>query len=555
MAFFRFLSLLVILIAIGDVTMFSSFESNNKRKLIVAFDESESIKLFDDGLLSKTIFNSIKDSDLNDKYNVIFWGFGERTIGIDSLDINQQRTNFQKLESKLDFVLNKGDRAVIVSDGNINDGSSAVFRRRKEYSVDVCGIGDTVIYPEVVINRVNYNKKVVERNSFPLEIFYDVKNVNGSVLLNVFDGDKLLYSSVTSITHFSNEKARKTIFLKADKLGVNELRVVLTNEEQDVKAEKKIKVNVVKNKGKVLLIYNSPQPDISLFKRELIKRYYSVDLSDNNKNVRDYNFVVDFRANHLQNTVVPAIIVTSNLFDETLSAGKVEELSFISEKYLKSIKIDRIKKFIFLESENLWKLNLQDARSSENNIALLFDYLFSELEYLKSLDKFSIVYDYVYSNTSSVEVKLVNRSLNSVDINASAKIEIEGKVEKFDFVNVGGDYILNLGKLNQGKYDLEIFIDDRFFERINFSINRLNFEKRSIGQNVILLKQIAENQDGGYYYANNVSKLIYKLKSISKNKKQNKIKKNNFVELWYFVLIIMIFLGLEWFLRRRNGLY
>ncbi|MCK5906471.1 MAG: hypothetical protein KAG37_02720, partial [Flavobacteriales bacterium] len=35
MAFFRFLSLLVILIAIGDVTMFSSFESNNKRKLIV----------------------------------------------------------------------------------------------------------------------------------------------------------------------------------------------------------------------------------------------------------------------------------------------------------------------------------------------------------------------------------------------------------------------------------------------------------------------------------------------------------------------------------------
>jgi ATP-dependent Zn protease len=98
-------------------------------------------------------------------------------------------------------------------------------------------------------------------------------------------------------------------------------------------------------------------------------------------------------------------------------------------------------------------------------------------------------------------------------------------------------------------------INNKLFENIRFEVKDINVELMSKGQDVDLLKNIANYQNGKYYDISNYTNLLNELKENTNNKTKSKQEKNNLLEQWWFLFIIPIFLAIEWFLRKRNGLY
>jgi len=194
MAFLRFSSLLIIFIALGNLLITTDVDSKVKPKFVVAFDQSSSMLQNASEVELKSVFDEINKSEFADRFIIKNIGFGKSVSVIDTLHFNESRTNFDDLENKLDLLLSEGDKVVLISDGNINSGRSNVFSNKKKYILDVIGVGDTVKNPSISISQINYNKKVVVGNSFPVELFVESSNFSGDINLEISEKNKIIYT-------------------------------------------------------------------------------------------------------------------------------------------------------------------------------------------------------------------------------------------------------------------------------------------------------------------------------------------------------------------------
>ena len=562
MAFLRFISLSIILIAIGKLMLFNTVVSEEKPKLVLAFDQSESMIVNSDIKTLNSIFDELNKSDFSSKYNIQYLGFGEFVDNIDSLEFSNNRTSFEDLENNLDLLLTDNGRVVIISDGNINKGQNSVFNKKKGYKVDVIGIGDTLSSPEISISKIHFNKKVVVGNNFPLEVFFETRSLSDNIKLEVINKEKVVFSEDITLVASTDmtQKSRHLFFLKSLDKGVHVIKVKLTSTNKEISSERNISVNFVKNKGIVLLKYKYPKPDISLFKRKLVERNYKIIVSNRAikvDSINKFDFVIDFDATIFSKLNIPRVSVSSKIQKDSNSNISTSSniKSLVDNKYLKSINIDSEEKIIFLDVDNLWKLNLQEAKKEKNNLDLFFDNLLKEIELLKYIDEFKLIYNDIYSFEENVELNLINTSTILNTINAKAEIRIDGKKHVIDFIDDGGKYRLNLGKLKPNSYSAKVIINNKLFENIRFEVKDINVELMSKGQDVDLLKNIANYQNGKYYDISNYTNLLNELKENTNNKTKSKQEKNNLLEQWWFLFIIPIFLAIEWFLRKRNGLY
>ena len=167
-------------------------ESKVKPKLVLAFDQSFSMLLNADFDELESVFSEINNSKISTNYKIKNIGFGRSISELDTLIFRGSRTNFEELENSLNLLLTKNDRAILVSDGNINKGSFSVFNKNNGYRLDVIGVGDTIYNPSISISKINYNKKVVVDNSFPIEVFIESSNYSGEVQLEVSENGNIL---------------------------------------------------------------------------------------------------------------------------------------------------------------------------------------------------------------------------------------------------------------------------------------------------------------------------------------------------------------------------
>ncbi|MEN8138965.1 MAG: hypothetical protein ABFR62_11090 [Bacteroidota bacterium] len=564
MAFLRFLALLIILLAIGKLSISSTIENKSKSKLILAFDTSESMIFNEDESKLNEIYFNLKESELSNGYNIKSLGFGEAVSEADTLRFNQKVSNFQDLEENLDLILDEGDKVILISDGNVNEGNSAVFKREKKYSINIIGVGDTALTSKVNLSKLHFNKRVVAGNNFPVEIFYEIENIDQPIILKVLDGDRIIYSE--KIIHHQNSEIkqshRHSIFLKSDKSGNRQFKIELSSPgELKVFTEKYFNIEFVTDKGKVLINYDFPHPDISLFKRELVERNYRVFLSKKTisiDSVNKYDFVVDFGEKTIEGIEVPVIIVSSkkiNRIGETKNLSGDVAYANIDQDYLKSIELLEDKKAIIIQLNELWKFNLQEAGNDKEIVGAFFETLIKEVELLKFIDKFNIVYKDRYSDREDIKIKLVNTYSVVKSVEAFAKINIDGNNKNIDFIKDQNEYYLNLGQLPKGKYSLKVYINKKYFDTINLAVDDINIEKFAKKQNIEFLKDIASLQGGEYYNTGNFDSLIEKLKGGVESVLYTNKEFRNILEQWYFFLLLPLILGAEWLLRRRNGLY
>jgi hypothetical protein len=90
----------------------------------------------------------------------------------------------------------------------------------------------------------------------------------------------------------------------------------------------------------------------------------------------------------------------------------------------------------------------------------------------------------------------------------------------------------------------------------SFNIGEVDIEMINPGMNFEFLSSLAERTGGKYFHQDNYSELFPILKSINENASREKIETSE-INLWsseWLMAIVILLLGLEWFLRKRAGM-
>ncbi len=275
--------------------------------VIVAQDHSSSVTSeMSDSELSQFIASSTAMTDkLGTKYETKRLSFGE-AVTEGSIDtFSQQVTN---LSSLIDYVNdNYADQnlgaLIITSDGIYNEGKNPIYSKLNMTApIYTVAMGDTTRRKDILIKNVFHNKIAYLGDKFSIQADVQAINASGeSTKLKVQQmstGGKVLKEQVIKIKgddYFST----KDIVLEASTTGNIKYRISvqgIKNEMSSANNYKDIFIEVLDARQKILILANSPHPDLGAIKSLITtNKNYEVDIKypqGKNYNINDYNVVI-----------------------------------------------------------------------------------------------------------------------------------------------------------------------------------------------------------------------------------------------------------------------
>jgi len=257
-----------------------------KPLIILAQDNSASILLSKSKDFNQQNYNNqLKkiEKDLSTDYELRTFNFAEEIKSGLDLNYGGPLTDISSLFKLIDNQFsNRNIGAVIIgTDGIYNRGSNPLYESKNLKSpIYTIALGDTIAKRDLLISNVNYNSIVYLENEFQVSVNIEAyQSDGGASQLTVSSESGILVSKPVSIK--SNE-FRQTVLLNlpANKKGIQSytIRVVpLSNELSLVNNTQTIFVEVIDGRKNVLIISNSPHPDISAIRQSIeINKNYSV---------------------------------------------------------------------------------------------------------------------------------------------------------------------------------------------------------------------------------------------------------------------------------------
>ncbi len=263
--------------------------SLEKPLIIIAQDNSASI------LVSKTRdFNEksysgdLKELEkaLSEDYDVRSFNFGPDVKGGLDLAFNAPLTDIAAVFKLIDDQFsNRNIGALIIgSDGIYNQGANPEYEAKGLKSpIYTIALGDTIAKRDLLISNVNYNNITYLDNQFQLEITVEAYQAQGSSsVLTVSDKSGTVFSRPVSVN--SNEyRMLVPITLLAKNKGIQHYTIRLSpisNELSVRNNAQTIFVEVIDGRQKVLILANSPHPDLTALKQSIeVNKNYTVKVS------------------------------------------------------------------------------------------------------------------------------------------------------------------------------------------------------------------------------------------------------------------------------------
>jgi hypothetical protein len=223
-------------------------------------------------------------------------------------------------------------------------------------------------------------------------------------------------------------------------------------------------------------------------------------------------------------------------------------------------------KYGFICGEGIWRWRLNNFLRN-NNHTFFDDFVTKIVQYLsvkedKSLFRVS-TNNVIYENAPVVfEAELYNASYELInDPVVSLVLVNEDNIEfSYEFSRTTNSYILNAGLFPPGNYsyNAKTVYNAEIFEFLGLiSIAPLNLEALNTVANHGLLFNIASETGAKMYYPGNLSALVDEIKSredISGIIYTQKEYSDLISWKWLFFLLIAL-LSIEWFVRKRTGIY
>ena len=308
-----------------------------KPLIIFAQDNSSSIPIgIDSAYYLDTYQKEINEalSNLEGDYEITRYLFGDDVRLADETTFTDELTDISKiLEEIQSRNTHRNVGAIIISsDGIINRGSNPLYM---PFSLNVpiytLALGDTSLQKDLLINDVNYNRIAYVNNEFPVEIIVNGKMFAGDqTRLTIDNNGKTIFSK--EITIRSNNDFQTVRFnLKAESAGLQRYSIRLARGENEISYannHRDIFIDILEGKQKILLLSNSPHPDITAI-RQAIKEninyeldYFPIQKFD--KSLSGYNLVILHGLPSMRNNITSLL--------ETIENESIPVLYFITQQ-------------------------------------------------------------------------------------------------------------------------------------------------------------------------------------------------------------------------------
>lgn len=170
---------------------------------------------------------------------------------------------------------------IIASDGIYNQGGNPEYEAENLKSpIYSIALGDTVPKKDLLVANVNYNNIVYLENDFQIEISVEAFQSRDAISrLTVSDASGTVFSRGISVN--SNDyRLSIPVTLSARKKGIQRFKVNLSPVSGELSVQNNSQtffVEVIDGKNKILILANSPHPDIAAIKQSLeLNKSYEV---------------------------------------------------------------------------------------------------------------------------------------------------------------------------------------------------------------------------------------------------------------------------------------
>lgn len=648
LAALRFLSLFFLAFLLLEPLLEYSKKKVEKPIIVLAHDNSESMVFANDSVVVKSqlgeSYNSLK-AKLSADYEVVSYSVGDKVSENPTFDFKDKQTNLSEFFTEIQnryYNRNLGG-IVLASDGIYNSGGNPVFEAKKLKNVPVFSIqvGDTTPQKDLLIEEISHNRLVYKGNKFPVVVTVKAEQLNG-VKTNVVvsKNGRVLGKKPISVNN-DLYLTQSSFELESEGTGLQkyDVRVETVNGEfTTTNNYKSFYVDVLESKQKILILANSPHPDINALKLGFqSNENYEVTTNlaqDFKDKIEEFSLVVLYNLpsqneglSLLKDKEVPLLLVVGNQtnvnsfntlkkgitinnskgFTEaqayvntdfsqfTISPGLVsfvnsfppvqvpftqkysvsnstetaiyQRIGPVKTKYpLLAFNKNGAYKTGMLLGEGIWRWRLQDY--SNNGSSDLFNELIVQTaQYLVSKEDkslFRVFRKTAYSENEKVqfEAEVYNKSYELVTTSdANMKIFNEQKEEfSYTFSKVGDSYKLNSGSLKPGSYTYVATSTSKggkLTRTGEFSVEELKVEQNNTVANHQLLFNLSDVTGGEVLSISGLSSLDEKLK-----KQENLVDViyqekdvDDLINMKVIFFFILLLLGIEWFVRKRNGGY
>ncbi len=273
--FLRFLTLFSILLLLINPKFEQLTVYSEKPKLIVALDNSNSIKHLKQDQKALQFLEALKsNADITKKFDLEVFTFDGALEHSDSIDFNSKETNiYNAIKELSDIYKNDIAPIVLLSDGNQTFGQDfSMANPQLKHPVFPVILGDTITYTDLRIQQLNVNKYAFLKNRFPVEavVVYQGKE-SVKAKLNVKQGKRTVYSKVLEFSKTDNSKIIN-FTLPANSVGVSSYNAVvepLSDEKNKINNTKNFAVEVIDQKTKIAIVSDFWHPDLGALKKSI----------------------------------------------------------------------------------------------------------------------------------------------------------------------------------------------------------------------------------------------------------------------------------------------
>ena len=309
-----------------------------KSKLSVLVDNSTSIKFFQKDTLVQSIIDDFKThSELNERFDINYYSFGDKFQLNDSLQFNESQTNIADPLNKVNKVLkNDSNAIVLITDGNQTVGNDYEYSSIKN-PVFPLVVGDTTQYEDVKISQLNVNRYSFINNQFPVEIFLQYEgNQSLKLRYTIENKGKIIYSKLISFSPQKNSQ-RIEASIKATQEGSNFYKAkieYLENEKNKTNNLKNFSVEVIDKQTEVLILSSFYHPDLGALKKSIEsdqQRKVSIrTLSKNNIKLNDFQLVILYQPNNEFKEIINEL--TTRKANYFLISGSKTDWNFVNNQ-------------------------------------------------------------------------------------------------------------------------------------------------------------------------------------------------------------------------------
>jgi hypothetical protein len=336
--FLRFVTIFAILLLLINPKFEKVTFYNEKPNLVVAIDNSESIMHLNQDNSTNQLINTLKNNaELNQRFDLEYYTFGNTINTNDSLAFNEPQTNISRAFRDLSQIYkNTTAPTILLTDGNQTYGNDyEVVAQNYKQPVFPIILGDTITYSDLKIQQLNVNKYAYLKNKFPVEIITVYNgNTNISSQLTITSGNTTVYSQNLNFSKAQNSQT-VNIELPANKVGVNAYVATispLNNEKNTVNNTKPFAVDIIDQQTNVAIVSDMSHPDIGTLKKAIeSNEQRSVSIVSPNEYLNtqdDFQMVILYQPNNAFKTVFD--VLESNRSNRFIITGAQTQWSFLN---------------------------------------------------------------------------------------------------------------------------------------------------------------------------------------------------------------------------------